>query len=344
MTIRKSDTTGWWLGGGLFLFTLFLYLLRGIMMPFVIASGLAYIVSPWVSWLERRLGLRRWLVVLGFYLMIVGPLVMAGVWRGPVWLNNAEALLTNAPQVVDNLTVRIFGGEHVQILGQTLKADVLVQHLLNSLGNYLGKPEDMMHLAGASFRLAIGVLLTLVVLAYFLIDDGSILLALLRLLPVGKRPRVRFFAEQIDRVLGRYLRGLLVVVIYAAITAWLGLRLLFHLPYAVPLALATGILEPVPVIGPLAGWAIAAVAGLLHGGIWLMLEIMAFYGLLRVVLDNLIAPIVLGRAVTMHPVAIIFAFLAGGTLLGMLGLLLAIPVAASLKVIIDNWDGGLGEE
>jgi len=103
------------------------------------------------------------------------------------------------------------------------------------------------------------------------------------------------------------------------------------------LAVATGLLEIVPFVGPVSAGAIAAMIAVTQGGPNLAIGVIVFYFVVRQIEDQLVSPIVLGRAVELHPVIIIFAVLAGGTLFGIIGTLAAVPVAASIKVILDYW-------
>jgi predicted PurR-regulated permease PerM len=120
--------------------------------------------------------------------------------------------------------------------------------------------------------------------------------------------------------------------VYASIAAYLGLGVILGIKHAVLLALLTGILETIPVIGPTAA---AIIAGLvaLHAatGIANIVEYAIYATVLRLSIDQLVGPVVLGRAAHVHPVLIIFCFLAGGLVLGIPGVILAVPVALIIK-------------
>jgi predicted PurR-regulated permease PerM len=106
----------------------------------------------------------------------------------------------------------------------------------------------------------------------------------------------------------------------------------------VSLALASGLLELIPILGPSASATLLGAAAVLHGGgAWMYLGLALYWFCLRMVIDQVVGPLVLGQAVNLHPVVVIFAFLSGGVLFGLLGVLLAIPTAATLKVFLDNY-------
>ena len=159
------------------------------------------------------------------------------------------------------------------------------------------------------------------------------------MVPPRYRRRTRVLAAEVEPVVYNYVRGVIVVVIYAMVTTGLVTGLVLHLPHAILLAIAVGLLEMIPTIGPalaliLLGFVVAqrATPGLIFG-------FGAFAAGLRLSIDNLIAPMVLGRYVMLPPPVIIFAFLAGGLLFGFVGLLLAIPVAAAIKVVLSDFYG-----
>src|ERR1041385_9114060 len=109
----------------------------------------------------------------------------------------------------------------------------------------------------------------------------------------------------------------------------------FHLPYSLWVAILTGILETIPLIGPIAAGAIACMIGLAQGGPPEAAELAIVYFVLRQVEDQLVLPLVLGRAVHVHPLVTIFAVLTGEKIGGVLGMILAVPIAAAIKVVLD---------
>ena len=125
---------------------------------------------------------------------------------------------------------------------------------------------------------------------------------------------------------------MLAVVVYATIAAYVGLGVILGINHAVFLALLTGILEIVPVIGPTSAAILAGLVSLRTAtGIINIFEYAAYATLLRLSIDQIVGPVVLGRAAHVHPVLIIFCFLAGGVVLGIPGVILAVPVALVVK-------------
>jgi predicted PurR-regulated permease PerM len=137
-----------------------------------------------------------------------------------------------------------------------------------------------------------------------------------------------------------------VVVCFAAAFAYAGLGLVLGVPHAVFLALITGILEAVPIVGPALAATIAGLVAVQHNAsLGAIIGYAAYLTALRLSIDQLFGPLVLGAAGRVHPALIIFCFLAGGTLFGVVGVITAVPVAlvikATLSVLYDEPANGL---
>lgn len=333
-----TQKSRWAIAVGLILFCWIVYLLQRMLIPFAVAGLLSYVFAPLVTWLENGLRTPRFVIVTGIYLLILAPLSFLGYWFGPSVAGQTQHLVSELPNMIDAFVHRAFGGNEIELLGMKLHAGTLSNEVMKRVGMVFGSPDGVVRLGEFALETAIGLILTLVLLFYFLTSDKSLTGMFASFAPAGKRARLSYFSHQIDFVVGKYLRGLLLIVIFQCFTTWVGLELLFHLPGSIPLALVIGILEPIPGIGPILAFLVAGGMTIVLGGFWEMAKVLGFIGVLRIAVDNVIGPIILGWAVTLHPVLIIFSLLAGVTLFGFLGLLIAIPVAASVKVLIDEWE------
>ncbi len=176
-----------------------------------------------------------------------------------------------------------------------------------------------------------GGVLTIVLYFFFLYDAGRLLRGALWLVPPGRREQARSLTLRVRPVLWRYFAGTGLVVLFTAAASWTGLALMLGLPHAEFLALATGLLELVPVIGPVASAVLVSGAAAGKGGARRCSRFLVFYIVLRLVIDQVVGPLILGRAVRLHPAVILFALLAGGALYGPLGVFVAVPAAAAGK-------------
>ena len=330
-----STSGGWtWLRAAVLVAVAYLlYLVRSVLPPFVLAGVLAYLLAPLVRRLQGHLRLPRVLAVLFALLLVFGPLVTVLALLAPLLFAETRGLITRGPDLLTDVFIQVLGGPEVELLGQTVTADALAAQLLGMLVEAVGTPGEAVHLATLLLEAVLGIFVTLVVLFSVLLDPSQVGRFALALLPVAERPRARQIVTEIHAVLRQYLSGLLMLVVLMASVTWLGLTVLFRLPYALPLALATGVLEIIPIIGPLIAGAIAAVVALTHGGLHVAAGVVLMYFVLRQTEDHIVMPLLLSRAVEIHPVVTIFSVLAGGALAGILGMLLAVPVVVIVNVI-----------
>ncbi len=325
----------WWLVLGASL--LLLYLVRSILPPFLIGIAAAYVLSPLVTHVQRRWRLPRAIAVLLLYLVLIGPLVVALIFFGPRFVVETRQLIVRSPVILGMLIEQAFGPGPFDLFGTVTTPRQIAFDLIGSVRESLGTPTTAIHVASAFAEFVLSAFLALIVSIYLLLDSERVGHFFIRLIPADRQIEVAAVSEEIHRTLGRYLLGELILIGIVSTASFLGLEFLFHLRYALPLAVATGFLEIIPFLGPVLAGSIAAALALLQGGPGLAVGIIVFYTVIRQVEDQIVMPVVVGRAVELHPILVIFAVLAGGALLGVLGTLLAVPVAASIKVMLDAW-------
>lgn len=316
---------------------LFLYLIRAILPPFLIGIAAAYVLSPVVSFFQHRWGVPRAIVVFAVYLLLLGPLVLVLIFLGPRFFEESRDLIVRAPEILSRLIVELFGPGPYSLFGAVTTPRQIAFDLVGSLRASLGTPSTAIHLASRVGEFLLGVFLALIVSIYLLLDSARFTHMVFRLIPPERRPEFRAVSEEIHRALGRYFRGEMFLVALMTLVSFLGLELIFQLPYALPLAVATGFLEIIPFLGPVLAGASAAALALSQGGVELAVGVIIFYTVIRQVEDQVVMPVVLGRAVELHPLVVLFAVFAGGALFGAIGALVAIPIAASIKVMVDAW-------
>ncbi len=313
----------------------FLYLIRAILTPFIIAIIFAYILVPGVDALAARFRVRRIIVVAAMYVLFLAVLGALFWWLRPTVMLEVRSLRRDSVQVVESAIVQLTGGEQFSLLGTDYQAHDIARNVVEQLRAAFNSPRTAFEFAQALLESLAQVVLTLIALFYLLLDWESLIALLFRFVPPPARPRVNLLAQSIHRILGQYLRGQLILIAFVAGITWLALQFFFHLPFALAIAVGTGFLEIIPLVGPVVAAGIAAVAALSKGGIDVAIAVVVFYTILRQLEDQLIAPNILGRAVHVHPLVAIFAVLAGGVLAGTLGLVLGVPAAAAIKVILD---------
>ncbi|HLZ28309.1 MAG TPA: AI-2E family transporter [Chloroflexota bacterium] len=313
-----------------------LWVARGVLPPFIIAGIFAYILSPLVDELAVRSGVRRPLIALAVFAVVLV------VFLGLLWIAgarlNAElrAIAREGPSIIGSVVDRLTGGQSIDLLGQSTTSAELGRRLDIALRDALGTPSQAIEAIRAAFDLTLAVVLVFLGLVYFLIDGHNFWVWLLRFVPREHRNHVDGLAVEIHHVLGRYLRGQLVLIILMSTVTFCLLEWAFRLPYALWIGILTGILEVIPLIGPITAGVIACTVGFSQGGPTEAAALAIMYVILRQVEDQLVMPIIVGRAVHVHPLVTIFAVLTGERIAGILGMILAVPIAAAIKVVLDH--------
>jgi predicted PurR-regulated permease PerM len=312
-----------------------LWVARGVLPPFIIAGILAYVLSPLVDELAARSAAPRPLVALGVFALF---LIAAG---GLAWLAgarlNAElrAIEREGPSIIQSVVDRLTGGQSLDLFGQSITSRELGRRVELALQDELGTPSQAIQAIAVGFELLLGLILVFLSLAYMLVDGHNFFRYVLRFVPLEQRPHVQHLSGEIHHVLGRYLRGQLVLIVLMSVVTFSILEWGFHLNYALWVGILTGILEIIPLIGPITAGAIACTIGFAQGGPTEAAGLAIVYFVLRQVEDQLVMPIVVGRAVHVHPLVTIFAVLTGEKIGGVLGMILAVPMAAAVKVVLD---------
>jgi len=314
---------------------LLLYLLRNVLLPFVIAAVIAYLCAPLIDQLSARTRLPRRLAALCLLAALMAGAALLAFLGLPPLLRQAQSLLADLHGAVADFMGAMIGTHPVQLLGSTWDAQRLADLIVGGLQQQTSGAQ-LLKLIGWTVAGLFGFMLAWVLIAYFLLDTHGIATGVLSLVPPRRRAQVERIWHELDPLLRRYFIGVAAVVAYAAVMAYLGLGLLLGLHHAFVLALLTGVLEVIPVVGPLAAAVMAGLVAVQQAAT--SRDIWAYAGYataLRLSIDQLVGPIVLGNAARVHPVVVIFCFLAGGTLFGIVGMILAVPTALLVKVTLS---------
>lgn len=314
---------------------LVLYEIQWILPPFVFAGLLAYICTPAIDWLTIRTRLPRALFASIIFLILLLIASLIGLLGIPPLIRELSHVLTDFQSIVQALAAAAIGQGKINVFGSSADAAQITQAVLGAVRNWVGQAGHIALIGGVGFASMFGVILSLVLLCYFLISGPSLARGMLWLVPPKQRPLVGRIWTALDSVLRRYFIGVLVVVIYASIAAYIGLGLFLGIPHAVVLAVLTGILEMLPVVGPGASAIIAGLVAIHYAtGIGPIIAYAIYATALRISIDQFFGPLALGAAARVHPVLVILCFLAGGLLFGVIGVIMAVPVALVVKVTL----------
>ncbi len=321
---------------------LLVYLLREVMLPFVAGIILAYLLDPLADRLER-LGLGRLsasLMILALFVLalIVGLLILV-----PLTANQVVALVNALPDMVSRLQGIL--AERAGPLLERLGGENVLNELQSSVGTLatqggawlLAFLKSIWSGSQALFSIASLLVVTPVVAFYILVDWDRMIAALDSWVPPRHRATVRDLARQIDVAVTGFVRGQTLVCLILGSFYAVGLWLV-GLNFGVLIGLIAGLLTFIPYVGTLTGFLLSVGVALVQfwpGSDWLHLGLTVGVFLVGQFMEgNVIAPKLVGESTGLHPVWLMFALLAFGALFGFLGLLLAVPVTASIGVLV----------
>jgi predicted PurR-regulated permease PerM len=313
-----------------------------VLTPFVAAIITAYLFNPLVTWLQRRVGAGRALWIIVLYVIAFMILYGLGTWIWPRIVEQSRDFAGAAPLIASRIQGFFQGREQVEIAGFVLDLAPLEEQLITAvrdLGARLG--ESVPHLVFSALETVIFALVYLIITFYLLLQAGQLKQWTVGLIPPQHRDEIGALGRQIDGVFGAYIRGQLLLIVIMSVLLYIPLSIL-RVPYALVIAVASGTLEILPIIGPWSAAGIAMVAalfqqevpfGLSNGALVALIGVIYF--VLRQIEDHFIIPNVMGPLVRLHPAVVIFAILAGGALLGAFGLFISIPVAAVIRILLS---------
>jgi predicted PurR-regulated permease PerM len=310
-----------------------IWLARDVLGPFVVAAVLAYAFSPVVSAVQSRTRLPRVVVILLGYVLVIGVIAGLAVLAAERAGAELRELSTGGHDVIAD-GLRKIVGDRLVVAGQTVTVTQLAEGIRDWLQGLVGTPSNAIHTATIAIELGLQAILCLIVAFYFLLDGGRFGEFALRFLDRPKRARTLRIANHIHLVLGRWLRGQLLLIALVAVVLYVILGPILHVPYALVIAILSGVLEIIPLVGPLVAAAIAGTVAFSTRGTDVALVVLVVFFIVRQIEDQLVMPVVIGRAVHLHPVVTIFAVLVGLSVWGVLGGLLGVPVAAALNVTL----------
>jgi predicted PurR-regulated permease PerM len=319
-----------------------LWLARAVIGPFIVAAVLAYAFSPLVWAAQQRTGLPRLAVVAIGYLVAVALIGAIGYLIAGQAAHELEALAAAGPDAVAATLRQLIGTDTITIGNQQIEVAAIAREIQSRIGGLLSSPGEALHLAAVIGEIGLQAILVLIVTFYFLVDGHRFRDWTIALLPGDHQTRTMAILDRIHEVLGKWLRGQLFLVALVAAVVYVILGPILHVPYALAIGVVTGVLEIIPLVGPLLATAIAATVAFAHGGAGLAGLVVLVFFVVRQVEDQVVMPIVIGRAVHLHPVVTIFAVLVGLSTFGVLGGLLGVPVAAAVNVIFREVYGTRG--
>jgi len=312
-----------------------------VLTPFVVAAVLAYALTPLVDWLDDlgRGRLPRVAAVILVELVFILALAGLALLIVPIVAKEVPLIKVQLPLLFDKLDASLSPwlaqwGIHVSLDLGSLRA-LALKYINANYEDALSSLLPSLKLGGSVALTVVGnAVLIPVALFYLLLDWDRFVARVLELVPLRNRAAVDSFTHECDQVLGQYLRGQLLVMLTMAAFYAIGLAL-FGLDLALPIGVFTGLAMFVPYLGFGIGLVLATLAGLLQfASIKGLVMVAVVYGMGQVLESLFVTPRLVGERIGLHPLAVIFALLAFGQLLGFVGVLVALPASAVLLVAI----------
>jgi predicted PurR-regulated permease PerM len=319
----------------------FLMAVSHMLTPFIAAIITAYVFNPLVSWLQRRTSLGRvlWIVVL--YVLAFLVLYGLGTLIWPRVAQQSRDLASTAPAMAAQIQNFFRGREQIDLMGVVVNLAPIEDQIIGVVSDVSRRfSESVPHLVLSAVETILFIVAYLIVTFYLLLQANQLKQWAARLVPAPYRVEIAALGAQVDQVFSAYIRGQLILVMLMAVLLYIPLSIL-QVPNALVIAIVSGVLEIIPIIGPWSAAGIAMSVALFQhevpfgmSNLGLVAVVGLIYLVLRMIEENIILPQVMGPLVTLHPAVVIFALLAGGALLGPFGLFISIPVAAVVRILL----------
>ncbi|MDQ3500731.1 MAG: AI-2E family transporter [Actinomycetota bacterium] len=313
-----------------------------IWLPLAFAAGLVFLLNPIVNYLEARRVPRVVAVFLSFLFFVT--VVVAGFsLLVPAISEQSAAFASSLPETYDALL------EWVEDIGQRFNLDIGVPLTEAGIRDWLSDPanqETIQQVIGnfgtLGGRLILGVAegVAVVVLAplmalYMLLDLKRTKEKAVELTPPRHREEAVFVASQVATAMGSFVRGQLLVAIIVGVASSIGLWIL-DIPFWLIIGILSGILNLIPFAGPIVGGALAALVALLDGSVAKAVLAILIFTAIQQTDNHVITPLVQRTRVQLSPLVIVLALIVGGSLAGLLGVLVAVPLTAAVRIIAGH--------
>ena len=327
--------------------------LTSIILLLVLSIFFAYFVAPLVEFLSRpiRISGRKFAIpralAIVFSYLIIAAVIVVGVYLLAPRLGSQFPEFTQQARDYWNAV-----GTKLQSWVEYFRSHQMPGPLLDAINSAIPSVIEKVSLTVsgvltsiAGWVIYIPWLILIPILSFFFLKDAETFRrSALQMLPRGRwRWRGDEFFQDINSTLAAYIRAQLTACLFIGVVCAIGFTVL-GLPSPLVLGVIAGVCEFVPLVGPLLVALLAAVAAVLHGGLFSAFLVLLFLAVLRVVQDYFVYPRLIGQGIHLHPLAVIIAILSGAELAGVAGIFLAIPVVAILTVSYRHWLEHRGSE
>ncbi|MFA5997367.1 MAG: AI-2E family transporter [Candidatus Paceibacterota bacterium] len=313
-----------------------LWTLRDLVMIIITAVILASSIEPGIKFLSK-FHIHRIPAVLLTYLAAAGLLVALIFAFVPPMVNEAAEITQKLPSMMQSIDKNILGdkGILVSALGGDSSLNAGLGNLFGKISSASGATDGVFGAVGTIFGGVFSVVLIVVLSFYFAMQERGIENFLRIILPFETEEYAIDLWSRSKAKIGKWMQGQLLLGVLIFVLVYLGLTI-FNVPYAMSLALLAGVLEIIPVFGPILSSIPGVILAFTVGGTTLAVIIAAFYLLVQQFESHLIYPLVVRKVVGVPPILVILALIIGLELGGVLGVLISVPVAAALMELVED--------
>ena len=342
-TFRQVGIFSWSVIGVLLLIVAAFFVLvngRVILAPLLLAVVVVYILNPFVTWLHKR-GLPRVVGALLGFLVFFSAITLLAILLLPDIVDQAQTFVETFPALYDNSVQQVYD------LGESLGFSSISIWNYDQIVDYLNDPQNRSTLVDVSlgflgsvtagiFEFILVFLVGPVLAFYFLIDLPSVQQRLVEIFPEDRRTEAAYVGRQVNTALGGFLRGQLVVAFIVGIMLSVGYRII-GLEFWLLIGLVGGLLNIVPFLGPWVGGALGVLVAISTGDVSTAIWAVVVAVVVQQIDNNFISPTVLRATVRLHPTVTLLALVLGGAFAGIWGVIIAVPLTATLKILLGHW-------
>ncbi len=323
----------------LILFLIYIYRHREIIYfiftPFIIALIIAYFFNPIVDFMEKR-NISRALAILVIYIVFGLLILVACIRFLPNLLNDLQELGTNFPHYARKAHEYLLNlqDDYRRFNLPPPVREIIDQNMAGIESALVSRLENIYGFI-ISFFNSMVIMILVPIFTFFIIRDKQEIKAwIINSIPSHARRRFTVIGKEIDTAVGRYLRGMVLISFLVGLMVYLGL-LLLDVKFALFLGFLNGLTNFIPIIGPFIGGIPAVIVAFISSPAQ-AIKVTLLILIIQQVEGNLIAPLIFSHSLKFHPLVVILLLLAAGKLFGFAGLLLALPVAAVLRIIAKH--------
>ena len=306
--------------------------LRDVLRLIVISVFVALALLPIVDAIDTRVRVPRAAVILALYLALAAGVVVVGVVVVPRMVRQVQQLAHEAPRYRQNLRRNDTFRRYDDRYHIAAKLEVDARELPSQLQRAAGPLQDVTVRAFG----VIGQFVTVLSVAFLLMLNGRRYVGLALRLAGSRETRYRRLVVDVNHAVARYMLGNVAISLLATVATWLVLTIL-GVPYALSLGIVVGFFDLIPLVGATIGAIVVAFATVTVDFPTATIVWVAFVIVYQRFENYLVQPLVYGRTLNVNPLVTILGVLAGASLLGILGALLAIPIAAAVQIVLRDW-------